>query len=469
MNIIDGRFDNSINLAICIFPSDILSNAELSVKMTEYTKFYALRFNQILQKESKLDVHYATSIDNGLLELSDNYDHILFMASGVRIFNMDIIFDIEQMILDNPNYFAAAHILDWKERWFELHHQFVLVNTKQWNICNQPKYGNWDDVTEELPVIERSVENFHDDYTPLWIKFTGEYSQQRHQVQGWNFINAACRNNLEILNWPQNIRLKRTYYYPESNSEEFLNSLKNLTLTDIKNPNQRRLIEQCISTKNQIWVINSEYMKLDSKDYEKNTYDTVVTTASGFKFLDAYKSNLLFDGICRHCNESSKLIIYDFNPLSLEWIKYLYDSTEEDIGQLVQSFKYKENFKILGGDVFSSTGALTKNFHDGLLITKEYFEGHGKFIETLRTFRKSRVEFIKADLFNDHSELVNSFGGKTLFNISNIFCTDVGNAYYGMSETKQRYQKLLDSITVECTVVGHDADCNQIRVTINKK
>jgi hypothetical protein len=464
MNIIDKRFSNQIKLAICIFPSDILKNEILAEKMTEYTRFYALRFNQILETDSTLDVHYASTIEAALEQYSDKYDHLLLMAAGVRIFKMDILFDIEQMILDNPNYFCAAHILDWKERWFELHHQFVLVNTQQWKKCGRPEYGGWTEAIEELPVIERSVENFHDDYTPLWIKFTGEYSQQRHQVQGWNFINVAARHDMEILNWPQHIRLKRTYYYPESQSDDFLNSLNTLDVTKITNPNQQRLIESCNAVRHQIWVINSEHMRfIDTEE----TYDTVVTTASGFKFLDAYHSNLLFCGVCRHCDESSKLIIYDFNPLSIAWVKYLHSSDNENIAELVETFEHRQHFKILGDDVFSSTGSYTKSFSDGLEITKEYFGGHSNFIALLRQFRQSRVEFILSDLYNASQELIVHFRGKTLFNISNIFCTDVGNAYYGMRETKLRYRRLLDSISVDCTIVGHDADCEQISLRIN--
>ena len=463
MNIIDRRFDNKIKLGICIFPSDILKNSELSAKMAEYTKFYALRLNQILTPEATLDVHYAPTIEAALEQHSEKYNHLLLMAAGVRLYNMDIIFDIEEMIKTQPDYFCAAHILDWKERWFELHHQFVLVNTEQWQKCGKPQYGDWLEATEELPVIERSVENFHDDYTPLWIKFTGEYKQQRHQVQGWNIINQAARHGMEILNWPQHIRLKRTYYYPESQSDEFLESLKTLDGSRITNPNQRRLIESCNAVRHQIWVINSEFMRfIDTQE----TFDTVVTTASGFKFLDAYHSGLLAKQ-CRHCGETSKLIIYDFNPLSIEWVKYLHSSTSEDVTELVSTFEYRQNFKVLGGDVFSTTGALTKTFGDALDITVNYFGGITDFKKYLRQFRNDQVEFVLSDLYNTPGELTNRFNHKTLFNISNIFCTDVGNAYYGMGETRRRYDQLLNNITTDCTIVGHDADCEAVYLRIN--
>ena len=166
MNIVNGRFENDIDLAICIFPSDLLKHKELSEIMVDYTTFYAHRIRQV---SSKLDILYSDSIDLGL-EKHSNYKHILFMAAGVRIYDASIILDIAEEIKSHPKYLAAGHILEWKDKWYELHHQFILVNTDSWRLINKPKFGDWSTKEEELVVIERSTENFHDDYTPLLIK-----------------------------------------------------------------------------------------------------------------------------------------------------------------------------------------------------------------------------------------------------------------------------------------------------------
>jgi hypothetical protein len=214
-------FGNKINLAICVYPSEGCSYKSLLDKMMDYTLFYAYRIKEF---SVELDILHADTINQGLEENSD-YSHILFMASGVRIYDSSVIFDIEKEILDNPNYLAAAHILDWKENWYELHQQFVLVNVKHWKNIGCPKFGDWNPGTDRLVVLERSKENFHDDYTPLWIKDTGQTRLQYHSKPGWNFIDQALKNNLKIINWNQTIRDKRTYYYPESQSKEFYSAL----------------------------------------------------------------------------------------------------------------------------------------------------------------------------------------------------------------------------------------------------
>ncbi len=130
MDKINDSFSNDINLSICIFPADTLHNDELSERMIDFTKFYAYRINEI--SNNSIPIFIENSIDDALNNNHEKYDHILFMAAGVRIFDSSIIFDIKKEILATPNYMAAGHILEWKENWYELHHQFVLVNTKNW-------------------------------------------------------------------------------------------------------------------------------------------------------------------------------------------------------------------------------------------------------------------------------------------------------------------------------------------------
>jgi hypothetical protein len=386
------------------------------------------------------------------------------MAAGVRIFDMSIILDIEAEVKNNPHYLAAAHILDWGPRWYELHQQFVLVNTSNWRKANRPPYGGWTPETTNLPVIERSPENFHDDYTPLWIKFTGEWVETNHSHPGWNFLLAAAQHHLEIVNWNHTIRSKRTYYYPENNSDQFLESLNTLTNCGITNPNQVRLITQLQTVGRQIWLLNSEYMHLQ---FPPNLY-TVALTASGFKFLEVYNQNLLAPG--------GQLIIYDFNPLSLEWIRVLHTSSInsiDDIAQLILNFPHREQFKVLGGDPIprGSDGRfqhqLTRHFWDSMKRTVEYYGTVDRFIELVKQWQASPVRFVEVNMFDSPHTLTQHFRGQSAINISNIYCTDWSNATLGVSETRLRFQQFIDSITTPTTVVGHDPDCEFIVRKVN--
>ena len=443
MNIVNGIFINDIDFAVCIFPSDMLRHEQLKEIMTDYTTFYAHRLQQV---SDKLDIVYADSIDQGLLDHS-NYKHILFMAAGVRIYDASIIHDIVKEIKDNPNYFAAAHILEWKERWYELHHQFILVNVENWNKIGQPEFGSWSKATEELVVIDRSIENFHDDYTPLWIKDTGRRQQQFHSQQGWNFIDKALRAGLEIINWNHKIRSKRTYYYPETNSDLFFRCYTNRQqLRPLSNYNQKILIKEMMSgVSHQIWAVNTEHMYIRNWEIQ---YEVVALPASGFKFLDIFKSQALLT--------NGEIIFYDYNPLSLAWIKHIHSSQSTDITELITTFEHRENLKWFGynNPPIEVNGVIARSFLDSFKVTEAYF--NGKFYDYLKQFRTMPIKFMQVDLINNPYTLISEIEDrKCLLHISNIFSTDFLVGLYGLKRSQKYFDKFQAILHPNTKIIGH--------------
>jgi hypothetical protein len=433
MNIASGHFRNTIKLAICIFSTDMLKHAKLKDIMTDYTLFYAYRIQQI---STALDIVFADSIDQGLEQYGEKYNHILFIAAGARIYNPDIILDVANEIENTPNYLAAAHILEWKDKWYELHHQFVLVNTGTWKQINKPEFGGWVPSKEELVVVERSKENFHDDYTPLWIKDTGQREIQWHYKQGWNFIDKGLRAGVEIINWNQTIRDKRTYYYPETMSDAFYEAYKTRRLnSSITNYNQQRLVNEMIAgVSEQIWAVNSEWMYLYN---EGKQYEAIVIPASGFKYLDAFKSNAL--------TPHGEFIIYDYNQYSLDWITHIYKSTTTDIEELIRTFDHSDKLCWFGynNPPIVSKGLVSQQFLDSFKLTEDYYEG--RFVEYLQKFRASKVTFVKTDLIQNPFNLINAIDSKqTLLHISNIFSTDWLITFVGLKQADILFNKFKD-------------------------
>ena len=444
MNIVTEYLTNTNKLAICIFPTDTCNHEQLMDKMISYTMFYALRFRSIIDH---IDIVYADSIDDALQTFT-KYNHILFIAAGVRIYDSSILIDVNNVINDNPKYMAAAHILEWGNDWYELHHQFVLVNIKNWQAAGKPVYGGWKPDVDILPAIQRSKENFHDDYTPLWIKPTGEHMWIYHEKQGWNFIGEALMNGFEIVNWSKQIRDKRTYYYPETNSDLFYNCLMNRQHhIDITNPNQRKLINETIGIADQVWVLNSEDMDIMSNG---ERYDLVALPASGFKYLDIFKSNAL--------KNNGKIIIYDFNQDSLDWIETIYKSTSTDFRSIVASFPNHSELKWYGiknPPILTIDGALCNEFLRDFQLTIDYFGGRKLFLKYLEQFRNADVLFVKTDLLYNNTNLIDTIGtGKSMLHISNIFATDFINARLGLDEMGKLYSKFRSSLSKNTRVIG---------------
>lgn len=444
MNIVTDFLYNKNNLAICIFPSDALHHKDLEKRMTDYTYFYALRFKSIADK---IDILFADSIDQGL-KLHKGYDHILFMAAGVRIYDSSILIDVNNVINSNPYYMAAGHILHWGDDWYELHHQFVLVNVGNWKKSGSPVYGDWKPDVDRLPEILRSEENFHDDYTPLWVKPTGIMSQTYHSKQGWNFIGQAMTHGFQIVNWDETIRNKRTYYYPETNSEIMYQCITNRKHDPaITNPNQRKLINEVIGLNNQVWILNSEEMDIIAKGKK---YECIALPASGFKFLDIFKSNAL--------TPSGKIIIYDFNQISIDWIKHLHKNKSNDIRHLVASFSHNKELKWFGINnptVLNPKGEVNVRFEKDFKKTRNYFGGDDKFYQYLDMFRNSEVEFIHTDLLENNQNLLDAIGDKkSIFHISNIFATDFLAARVGLKAMKESFGNFLNAVNRNTRVVG---------------
>jgi hypothetical protein len=444
MNIITDYLVNKNNIAVCIFPSDALEHTAIKQKMMSYTLFFALRFKSFTDN---LDIVFADSIDDGLANFKD-YDHILFMAAGVRIYDSTILFDVDNIINKNLNYLAAAHILEWGNDWYELHHQFVLVNVKNWIAAGTPSYGGWEPDVDVLPVIERSKENFHDHYTPLWIKPTGDHMWTYHEKQGWNFIGEAFDKGFDIINWDQTVRSKRTYYYPETDSELFYNCLINCSHSkEITNPNQRKLINEVIGMKNQVWILNSEDMDIMANGEQ---YDVIALPASGFKYLDVFKSNAL--------KPNGKIVIYDYNQTSIDWIKLIYQSNSIDIGRMVEAFPQNNELKWHGMNnpcIIDQDSILCKDFMESFKITVDYFGGYDKFLGYLKQFRSTPVEFIRTDLLNSYDNLIVSLGsGDSMLHISNIFATDYLNAAIGLDEMDKSFSRLLNAVNNRTRIIG---------------
>ena len=414
--------------AICIFPTS--NHKELTQYFTDITTYYANRMKFVAPD---VEILYANSIDHGLKEYGRSYNHILFMASGCRIFQESIVVDIDKEIQKNPDYLCAAHILDWtnKNEWYELHQQFVLINTDTWKDIGSPKFGGWTEKEIELPIVERSVENFHDDYTPLWINDSGERKVQRCGHPGWNFLDKGLRMGCDIINWNQEIRSKRTYYYPETDSDMFWECIKEKKVDpSVTNFNQKNFLNFLVhGVQDQIWLYNSEEMALE----HNKKYDAIALPASGFKYLDIFKSDML--------NKNGKIIIYDFNPKAIQWIKTIHQSRETNIDSIASKFEHQKNFKQIKGY--------------GLNKTIEYFEDLDKFKMYLNKFREMDIIFIECDIVKKPEPLLDLIkDGESLLHISNIFSTDWLIATYGLEYAQERLRYLLETTPRDVQLTG---------------
>ena len=389
-------------------------NKELFYKMFDMTFYSILKF-------SKENIVFCQNIDE-CLKYAEDYDLIFFQNVGNFITSKKINDYLLDYYHNNKDFFILAFVLDWEAEfsyhWLECHHQMLFLNVKKWCQLNKPFFGNWEVKTEILPSYTRSEENFHDKYTPYWIKSNDGESLKTRTKQGWNFVKTALKNNLKIDNFSQEIRDCRLYVYPETNSDELEYSLETSTIDRLKNPNQKRLITSITSIQNQIWVYNSEKYSFYNNVDNVSTY---FGPASGFKYLKIMEKN-----------KNIKFIFYDFNQQSLDWIKNLKENWN---GKDYHTFVNKQNNKNM---VYTRT--LEEN-------KKTLFEEMPLFEELWEKFRKSETVFIKTNLLKSHEieKLLNQDDKKerSLFCFSNIFFNDLIIFKYSFNDINIKYKNFL--------------------------
>ena len=401
-------------------------------------------------------VKFFNTIDDAMVDGSE-YDLVFVQSVGNFLKSNQILQHFENYVTSNPDFFIIAFTLDWDpetgEGWVECHHQMILINVATWKQLGSPEYGGWQTVTEELPNYSRSGENFHDKYTPYWMKGEPGTTVKTRMKQGWGFIKAAFSASVKIDNFTPEMRDCRLYVYPESDSNELYQAFLEKNIKMVNNLNQKKWIKSLNPT-DTIWVYNSEHYYFDSPDKQCTTY---FGPAAGFKYLDILKTN-----------DNVKFVFYDFHQRSIDWIKELKETWDgNDFPKYMASKgdQYKPYYKYINGNIDSNQKLL---FDD--------FEGEEEFKRLWNKFKNCEVEYIPCNLFDlDQVKilLTHTAGNKPFFYYSNIFATDYTVLNFTLDEVREYHKKFLGTIfsaynkgiTHGCNELGAWVDYNSKNFT----
>ena len=165
--------------------------------------------------------------------------------------------------------YMKAHIISKPGQKAHIHHQHIELNLQIWRLYNRPN------IYHRMEKYVRSPDNYHDDYTPPWIKFNGLP---------------------KIINFSDKERVLKAYSYGNSNHEYQNNIWKRIEQFDYsfsdyeENNNYFHRLKMNYMDRDIFYVQNNEYPYKLSKD-NSIPFNLIISPCSGYN--TEYYCNIL--------------------------------------------------------------------------------------------------------------------------------------------------------------------------------
>lgn len=362
-----------------VFINDIDNGIDRQVKRIVLNLFHYWMIEYSYQVKIKIFTYYESALE---FASEYNYEHLIIIDIGNDLeIKGQFLQELDQFL--NEKDVLVGHILDKKERYYELHRQCFYINTVIWKKIGRPKIGHV--ANSKLCVMpNRSTQNHHDDYTPYFIE-PSEYKKKYTNLKfGHNLIHEFLKYGYTIRSFDTNVRNSKFYIYPRD-----------------KNNKVSRYLD--IIDNKKIYFYNTE--KINFEILKNLNLSRFATVASGLNHLIILKNSKITDDF--------KLCFFDYNDVSLSFFKDLYKNWDgKDYKDFVYSTKSLEHIK------FSFDDNLWNNFICNFK-TKENFVSFFNDISKL-----INIEYVKIDIMTDNLDFFQNFfqgSADKLFWLSNIF------------------------------------------------
>lgn len=241
--------------------------------------------------------------DAMLKEAAKEYTHAVVLSTGTEFINGDKFFhEVEKVVSSSYNFFLLGHIPDRDDGYYELHDQCYIINLIKYRELGSPTIGGFAYYSEHTQVEPiRSVDNVHDDYTPIWIKPGLKFKKYKHKWHGWNIISIALAAGELVEVFPEHFRNNKVYYYPNHEPAFIPKS------TYLYGKNQ-------VAAQTMFYPHNTE--EVIETDF-KGPIRQLVTQSSGLNWIDYL--------ITYGYNTNTIVRFVDYNLFALECMKHIVD------------------------------------------------------------------------------------------------------------------------------------------------
>ena len=336
------------------------------------------------------DLINTLDVNQVLPTITKKYSHAVVFDADTEF--LGSIFFNQLTELCSKDFFLAGHVLDRHEGYFELHSQCYVINLKKYAQYNMPNITQIQmNATHEHLEPIRSVENYHDEYTPLWIKSGTVKKQYQHKWHGNEILSMALENQENVLIFDPIIRNSKRCYYAQY-EEDFIKNSE--FIHDRYKFAKNKLFYPINTEEPQQLQIAGPIMQL-------------ITPASGLNWLFylhkyGYTDNTLIS-------------FYDHNENALRYIK-----------NIVEKFKGKDYYSFL-------KSVMPTNTNDWI-NSKEEIDLHFDKIKHLwHIVEHLHFSFHHCDILKNFSvPVINDHN--TIVNLSNVFCYEPNAAFVSLTQ-----------------------------------
>jgi hypothetical protein len=402
----------------------------------------------------------STSVEDIIKKAAETDNEYLYIvAMGYTAFDHKLA---QRAIEDAEagNYAIIGHILEDKPTGFyQLHPQCLLVNLNAWRQ-HCAVYGGFETVSNvELPVPERSPMDIHDDYTPTYLKPTGQTVNYSGPLkEGWNLIASLLKAGCAVGNFSNDIRRFKSHMYPEMSDDRFERILagdNSITLEE-NGPTygQYQYLKDTdfAMFKNSVFVFNNDSMRIDNIAYSKSTkLGTLYAVAAGFKPIQLLTQTDF---------GSARVAYIDYSQPALDFKRWLWETWDgEDYIKAIKDYKNMN-------PSFDANWLFEKDYTPEWDKTIEVFGGRDAWKAIWAQYKKTPHVFIKTNLFGEYSEMLadmKSNQGNNIIWYSNSFYTPASIRNFSPQTLDGLYKQFVNDVkqaNISIQFAGCDNKCD---------
>lgn len=304
---------------------------------------------------------------------------------------------------------CAGHILNHENRgrypyW---HHQCIVINIRAYAEAGFPNLNKY---LEKRPAFVASEENFHDDYTPYYLKpmpdSRPELVETRHK-----FLDALIPNSLklgyEVLNLPQQVRDHKMCIYPEDDVEDTVKWLLDDDFLKGKTPKESLEFGYDLpEDKMELYGFKNQQTQIL---YVTNTESIPKFDNTGVKFTHMMVPCAglhQFWHLGNHVDSLKEVTFYDFNPYAIKWTDIVI--SEWDPSTNFTEF-YETNIdRVIGDGVIDPSCCL----YDRKLVASliDSMGGPMEFADKINKIKKLPINFIQLDAVKQWEKFIDTSG-----------------------------------------------------------